>query len=147
MDYYYIAADDRTALTAKDLESGPTPGSSFVSVEAKDVMACPHLEQLVAASTGKVHANLVPELRKLWPEPPPPGSELSFEPGTMITRLPDSLRDNVALVEVTQSVAEVWAAELWGFEPTHAAAVAKDIVRVARAARDTGQHLYWWSEM
>ena len=147
MDYYYIAADDLTALTAKDLESGPKPGSSFVSAEAKDVMACPHLEQLLAASTGEVGPSLVAELKTLWPEPPPAGSEFSIEPGTMITRLPDSLRDNIAAIEVTESVAEVWAAELWGFEPAHAATVAKEIVRVARVARDTGQPLYWWSEM
>ena len=110
-------------------------------------MACPHLEQLVAAATGNVGPSLIPELKTLWPDATPPGSEFSFEPGTMITRLPDSFRDDIAAIEVVPSVAEVWAAELWGFEPAHAATVAKDIVRVARAARDTGQPLYWWSEM
>ena len=67
MDYYYIAADDFTALTARDLEAGPKPGSSFVSAEAKDVMARPHLEQLVAAATGIVGPSLIPELKTLWP--------------------------------------------------------------------------------
>ena len=145
MDYYYTAIDDASALGAKNLDGGPMPGSSFESAEAKDVMACPHLEQLVAIASGKRGPSLVPQLKTLWPEPSAAGA--GFEPGLMISRLPDSLRDDLAGIEVTQTVAEQWAAELWGFELGHAAVVAGDIVRVARAARDSTQPLYWWSEM
>jgi hypothetical protein len=141
MDYYYTAPDDAAALSARDLPGGPMPGSVFASAEAKDVLACPHLEQLVGLASGMVGENLVPQLKTLWPKPE------SFEPGTMITRLPETLRDDLAEMEMTPAIAENWAAQLWGFEPDHAAAVGMDIIRIARSGRDAGQPLYWWSEM
>ena len=144
MDYYYTACSDSAALTAKDLAGGPAGKSSFGSAEAKDVLACPHLEQLVTIATGNSQPSLVTQLQTLWPEP---GSPNELEPGTMITRLPDSLRDGLAMIELTPAVAEAWASELWGFDPIRAATVATDVVRIARQARDSGQPLYWWSEM
>ena len=134
MDYYFAATSDEAALKARDLPAGPTPDSLFASAEAKYVMACPHLELLVAAATGKSEPTLVPQLVTLWPDP-------------MLTRLPDQLRDDLSKIEVNALVAEKWAGELWGYEPGDAARVAADVVRVAKAARDAGQPLYWWSEL
>ncbi len=134
MDYYFTAVNDEAALSALALPAGPTPLSSFASAEAKDVLACPHLEQLVEAATGKSGPTLVPELITLHPDP-------------MITRLPDSLRDDLAAIAVTAEVAKRWAAELWGYEAEEALAVAADVVWVARVARDSGQPFYWWSEL
>ena len=143
MDYYFIAADDAAALTAKDFDAGPAPHSGFISAEAKDIMACPHLEQLVSAFTGTARPSLVAELQNIWPESNVDGDES----GLFITRLPDQLRDDLAAVEVTPAIAQAWASELWGFEADDAAMVANDIISVARQGQTSGQSLYWWSSL
>lgn len=148
MDYYFSAANDAAALVAMELPAGPVPGSpGFDSVEAKDVLACPHLEQLVGIATGRSGPSLVPQLRVLWPEPPAAEDSFEFVPGASIMRLPDSLRDDLTGIELTSAVAEGWAAELWGFEPNHARNVAEDLIRLAKAARTENRSIYRWSEM
>lgn len=145
MDYYFSAADDAAALCAKDLSGGPIPGSPGLdSVEAKDVLACPHLEQLVTLATGKTGPSLVPELDVLWPAAPDESFE--FVPGASIMRLPDSLRDNLADVEMTSEVAASWADAIWGFDEGHASLIAERIVRLSKAAKSENKSIYWWSE-
>jgi hypothetical protein len=145
MDYYFAAPDDSAALEARHLASGPTPDSKFHSVEAKDVMACPHLEQLVELASGKKGPSLVPQLKTLWPEPVDDPADYVL--GASLMRLPDGLRDDLAQVEVTPDVAAQWAGAIWGFDPDHAGSVATAISGLARRARETGEQLYWWSEM
>ena len=145
MDYYFAASSDEMALDARELAAGPTPDSQFGSVAAKDVMACPHLEQLVEFATGKKGPSLVPQLKTLWPEPVDDPAD--YVPGPSLMRLPDALRDDLADVDVTPEIAAQWAGAIWGFDPNHAATVATAISDLARRAREAGQSLYWWSEM
>src|SRR6476620_6478861 len=116
MDYYFQAADDQAALQARDLPSGPTPDSVFGSVEAKDVIACPHLEQLVKISLGKSGPSLVPKLVTLWPLPSLTDASVEFGPDPSIMRLPNELRDDLAMVSADADVAERWAAAMWGWQ-------------------------------
>jgi hypothetical protein len=147
MDYYFQAADDEAALNARNLKSGPTTESAFRSVEAKDIIACPHLEQLVEISLGKRRASLVPKLVTLWPVRLQPNDPAGYGPEPSIMRLPNELRNDLAEVSVSGDVAERWAAQMWGCTPERARAVAQALVHLAQSARDTRQCLYWWCEV
>ncbi len=148
MDYYFSAASDAAALSAKDLPAGPAPGSDgFLSVEAKGVIACPHLEQLVSIATGNIGNSLVPELSTLWPSSPEASSESDLEPGPSIMRLPDSLRDALGEVVMTQQIAAAWANELWDYDLTDAERVGTEIIQLAKAAKAEHKSLYWWMEI
>ena len=145
MDYYFSAASDEEALRAKDLPAGPMPGSEgFDSVEAKGVLGTA-LEELVAMSKGSSSPMVMAGTFPLWPEYPSNPEE--YEPGSFLTRLPDHLRDELAEVEVTADLAAKWADEIFGYEPAEAERVAKSIIQLARAGRDTNRSIYWWSEM
>lgn len=145
MDYYFSAASDAEALRAKDLPAGPMPGTNnFDSVEAKGVWGTA-LEELVAMSKGTNSAMVMAGTFPLWPETPENPED--FEPGSSLTRLPDSLRDELAELEVTPSLAAKWADGLFGYEPEDAERVAKSIIQFAGAARDQNRSVYWWSEM
>lgn len=146
MDIYFVAASDAAALEVKDLTAGPTPNSNFDAVEAKDVMACPHLEQLIEIATGKSGPSLVPLLVTLWPDPRSFGDEAGYVPGPMICRLPDALRDDLARLAIDGDVAERWAAELWGYDPSDAWPIAEQMVALASRALAAGHALYWYSE-
>ena len=151
MDCYFSAIDEGEALSARDLTGGPAPeNDAFDSVAAKDIIVCPHLEQLIGAATGAVVPSAVAELRVLWPPagtPPPTGEGSLFLTEPSITEVPDRLRDALADVPVTQAVAEAWSGALWGYGPDDAFRVASGLVDLARRAQSAGRHLYWWSEL
>jgi hypothetical protein len=70
MDYYFSAVSDGEALRAKDLPTGPMPGSEgFNSVEAKGIWSTA-LEELVAISKGTSSATVMAGIFPLWPETP-----------------------------------------------------------------------------
>ena len=121
------------------------PGSEgFDSVETKGIWGTA-LEELVALSRGTSSAMVMAGIFPFWPESPERPEE--FEPGASLTRLPDSLRDELAELKVTPSLAAKWADGLFGYEAEDAEQAAKRIVRFARAARDQSRSIYWWSEM
>ncbi len=145
MDYYFSAQSDGKAFRSKDLPAGPMPGSErYDSVEAKGIWSTA-LEELVAKSKGTSSALVMAGVLPLWPETPKNPED--FEPGASLTRLPDSLRDDLAELEVTPSLAAEWSDELFGYEPEDAEQAALKIVHLARAARDRNRSVYWWSEM
>lgn len=145
MDYYFSAESDAEALRAKDLPAGPMPGSEgFDSVAAKGIWGTA-LEELVALSRGTSSAMVMAGIFALWPESPERPE--NFEPGASLTRLPDGLRDDLAELKVTPSLAAKWANGLFGYEPEDAEQAARRIIQLARAARDRSRSIYWWSEM
>lgn len=151
MDYYFTARDDNAAAEARNPPAGPAAADPPLDcVEANDIIVCPHLEQLVEAATGRAQPSHVEQLQVLWPPPgtPPPEDENSpFLTDPSITRVPDGLRDSLADIEPTESIAQRWSEELWGVEPDQALRTAQDISALARRARDAGQALYWRSEL
>jgi hypothetical protein len=148
MDYYFSAADDGAALRANQIDGGPVPGCDDVdSVEAKDICPCPHLEQLVAFSTGKTKASLVPELKCLWPDASAWMSVGEEGPPPSISRVPDSLRDDLAEIDLSPALAERWSEELWGYDSDGAQSVGERVVQLARRARAQNKSLYWWCEV
>lgn len=144
MDYYFSAPSDAEALKAKDGLAGPTQAAGFDSVEAKGVMA-PALEELVAVSKDATNALVMARALPLWPETP--ANPEDYTPGPSLTRLPDGLRDDLAELDVTASLAIKWAGELYGYEPADAQALATRITLLARSAKDQDRSIYWWSEM
>lgn len=148
MDYYFAAVGPAEAVSALELASGP--GERFDTAEAKDVMPCPHLEQLIEAATGKPVASAVSELRTVWPpaDTPPPVDDTSpWLTGPTLSELPERIRDGLADVEVTGSMAEAWSEALWAHDAADAHRVAEAIVGLAQRARSAGSRLYWWSEL
>lgn len=151
MDYYFTAPDDAAAIEARNAPEGPGAGDPPLdSVEAKDIMVSPHLEQLIEAVTGEVFPSQVEHLQVLWPPAgtPPPTDESSLfltDPG--ITRIPGALRDALAGLEPEAASAGRWSAELWGVEPDQALHAALAITGLARRAQAAGQAIYWRSEL
>jgi len=148
LDYYFSADNDAAALRANQLDGGPIAGSAgFDSAEAKDITPCPHLEQLVALSTGKTGPSLVSELKCLWPDESAWTSFGEEGPPPSISRVPDILRDGLSQVEVTPVLASGWAEELWGYAPEEARLVGERIVQLAKSARAQNKSIYWWCEV
>lgn len=145
MDYYFSASSNAEALRATDLPGGPKPGSeNFDSVEAKDVMGTA-LEELVALASGKGNQFIVARTLPLWPEIPTNPDD--YEPGPILVRLPDSLRDELVAIELMLELATKWANDLYGYEPEDALRVARSIIQLARAGRENDRSIYWWSEL
>lgn len=145
MDYYFSAESEAEALRASNLPAGPMPGSEgFDSIEAKGIWGTA-LEELVAMSKGISSSLVMAGVLPLWPETP--DNPEDFEPGASLTRLPDSLRDELAELKISPSLTAKWADELFGYEPDDAEQAAKRIIQLARAAQNQGRSVYWWSEM
>lgn len=62
-------------------------------------------------------------------------------------RLPDSLRDALGEVVMTQQIAAAWANELWDYDLTDAERVGTEIIQLAKAAKAEHKSLYWWMEI
>lgn len=147
MDYYFAAADAAEAIGALEL---PAPPARLDAVEAKDVMPCPHLEQLIEAATGAPVASAVSELRTVWPPagtPPPADDNSPWLSGPTLSQLPQRIRDALAEIAVTPAVGQAWSEALWGFDPETAQRLALDIVDLARRARTEDKPVFWWSEL
>lgn len=147
MDYYFAAADAAEAIGALEL---PAPSARFDAVEAKDVMPCPHLDQLIEAATGAPVASAVSELRTVWPPadtPPPADDNSPWLSGPTLSELPRRIRDALAEIAVTPAVGQAGAEALWGFDAETAQRLATDIVGLARRARAEGKPVFWWSEL
>jgi hypothetical protein len=144
---YFRAPDAKTAARAMELPGGPLlPEAAFDGVEAKRIDPRVVLGQLVAFIRGVPwDVNLVRTVL-VWP---PPGTD----PGTAETWLEElnlEVRDALAAVDDARLpvLADQWAR----IEEFHrrvdtdvALSLIKDLVGLARRARDGGDRLYCWS--
>ncbi|TDD81507.1 hypothetical protein [Actinomadura rubrisoli] len=156
---YFRAADAESVVQAlRRLDGGPLVGTrspAFDGVEAKGIDVCVVLGQLIAAIKQVPWTVELVEEKTVWPATPPPGpDDLGDEndpwgTGPWVSELDNTTRDALAGVfdaDVSRVVTEwVQAEELAGVRADDIEPLAKELVHLARRARDAGDRLYCWT--
>jgi hypothetical protein len=158
---YFRAADAKAAARAMKLPGGPLlPEPAFDGVEAKGIDPCVVLGQLVAIIREVPWDVELVRTTLVWPPPDTqPRSEEEYnalpedspwKAGALLEELSRQVRDTLAAVDdaLLPAIAAQWARieEFYGNMSTDdAQSLIKDLVGLARRARDGDDALYCWS--
>ncbi|MBP0453034.1 hypothetical protein J5Y04_26325 [Kitasatospora sp. RG8] len=156
---YFRAADAASVVRAVEQADGGSPLTArppaFDGVETKRVDPGVILAQLIAAIREVPWQVDLVEETYVWPTSPPPGPdgvENEDDPwmtGPWVSQLPPQVRDTLAGAHDSRlpAIAARWvqAEELHGALADHMEPVARDLVLLARRARDAGEQLYCWT--
>jgi len=138
---YFIARDDTDAARAHKSTAGPK-GLGFETAQWKSVDPVVTLAMLDQVVTGR---DALEWIRSGAPDSRVAGSETEehwvFRVYDHHRAVLESIRD-----DQIKDVARRWGAteELAGWEPQDVEEILRDLVRLARSARETGQGLYCW---
>jgi hypothetical protein len=160
---YFRAPDAKTAARAMQLPAGPLlPEPAFDGVEAKGIDPAVALGKLVALIRGVPWDVDLVRLVLVWPPPETqPASEEEYDAlpedspwkgGPMLEELNRDVCDTLATVDDARlaALAAQWA-QIEEFHNTMSAddalSLIKDLVGLARRARDAGDRLYCWSSL
>jgi hypothetical protein len=157
---YFRAADGREAARVMERLGGPLgPAPAFDGVETKGIDPAVILGQLVAfIRRVPWEVDLVPTTM-VWPSPEtkPPSEEAynrlpessPWKTGPWLEELSPRVRDTLATVEDARfsELAAQWAGveELYDADERDLLVLIKDLVGLARRARDAGDKVYCWS--
>ena len=160
---YFRAPDAKAAARAVELPGGPLlPEPAFDGVEAKGIDPCVVLGQLVAFIRGVPWDVDLVRTVLVWPPPETqPATEEEYEAlpedspwkeGPLLQALDRDVRDTLGTVDDARlpALAAQWA-RIEEFHHTmrtdDALSLIKDLVGLARRARDAGHPLYCWSSL
>lgn len=138
---YFIAKDDQHAARAHTNPAGPK-GAGFKTAESKGIDPVVTLAMLDQVVTGR---DALEWIKSGAPDSTVAGSESDEH---WVFRVYDHHRAVLEGIRDDQieDVARRWGAteELRDWKPRDVAAILRDLVRLARTARATGQGLYCW---
>jgi hypothetical protein len=158
---YFRAPDAASVVRVLERTGGGSPltarPAAFDGVEAKRLDPVVVFATLVAAVRGVPwQADLVEEAT-IWPASPSPGPEGPADEddpwatGPWVMELRADVRDTLAGVadaDIPEAVARwVQAEELDGVSAEAVRPPAEEFVRLARAARESGERLYCWMSL
>lgn len=145
MSFYYIALSDEDAIGANQVPRGPFPGNDlYDSIDECNVLASPHFWQLTAIARDVSYEDHTSELCPIWPASADTEIRAEGPVEPCIQRLPDTLRDELDQIVVTQAIATAWAECVWGMDPDQAEGYIQSLVDLAARARREEKHIYWW---
>lgn len=146
MSYYYTALSDNDAIGANEVPGGPFPDNGrYHSIDERDVLASPHFWQLTAIAKNIPYEDHTDELCHIWPVYDALEAQIDEPVVQFIQRLPDSLRDELAQLIATPTIASVWAECVWGMDAEQAELYIQDLADLAARAMREDRHIYWWS--
>lgn len=146
MSYYFTALSDDDAIGANELLGGPFPGNGrYHSINEGDVLASPHFWQLTAIARNVPYEDHTSELRLIWPICADIEASADELVEQFIQLLPDTLRDELALIVATPAMASAWSECVWGMDADRAENYIKDLAHLAARALRDEKHIYWWS--
>ena len=145
---YFTAVDDRTALRARE-RGGPLGWDALEVVEARGVVTVLAIPRLLAVARGAEAPVDLGIVDHLWPQmPEDPQADLAWMAEPIVERLSTRLRDELAALDPTRApeLAPRWAPHIhWSV--TECEQLVRDLVALARTARDQGRALYNWYEL
>ena len=139
---YFAAVDDETALRVR--EPGPLAREGLPVVEADGVIPLLSIPRLLALVSGTEAVLDLALVDHLWPRmPDDPGADTSWMAEPIVERLSPALCEDLAAIDLSRA-AEL--AERWGpvvnRSPDDCEQLLRDLVALARTAREQGSPLY-----
>lgn len=140
---YFAAVDDEAALRARE-PGGPPAWDGTQVVEADGVITVLAIPRLLALATGTEVSLDLGVVDHLWPRmPEDPQADPSWMAEPIVERLSPGLCDQLAAIDLDRAaeLAERWGPAI-GWPPAECTELVRDLVTLARTAREQGRPVY-----